>query len=147
MKYALTGPRGAIFQILDTAPVGQDSTEITNAQAAEAEAIRADKDIPFLINGAVTSRKIQREAGNQMRWNEETSQFEITVIVIPPEQQIRNLWAGLTADEKAGVYTYAPAAILAWERGEMEVMVKLILTNTSPEIADLKTAIEAILNA
>jgi len=147
MKYALTGPRGAIFQILDTAPVGQDSTEITNAQAAEAEAIRADKDIPFLINGAVTSRKIQREAGNQIRWNEETNQFDITAIVIPPEQQIRNLWAGLTDDEKTAVYTYAPAAILAWERGEMEVMVKLILTNTSPEIADLKTAVEAILNA
>ena len=61
------------------------------------------------------------------------------------EDQIRDLWAGLTADEKAGVYTYAPSAILAWERGEMDVMVKLILSNTHPEIADLKTAVKAIL--
>ena len=61
------------------------------------------------------------------------------------EDQIRDLWAGLTADEKAGVYTYAPSAILAWERGEMDVMVKLILSNTHPEIADLKTAVESIL--
>ena len=65
--------------------------------------------------------------------------------VLTPAEQIKDLWASLTDDEKAAVYTYAPNAILAWERDEMGVMIKLILANTEPAIATLKESVKAIL--
>lgn len=62
-----------------------------------------------------------------------------------PSEQIKALWASLDDEAKADVYTHAPNAILAWERDEMSVMIKLIIANETPEIAPLKTAVKSIL--
>ena len=151
MKYALTGPRGAIFQILDTAPVGQDYTEITNDQAAEAAAIRADKDIPFLINGEVTSRKLQRDAGNQMRWNNETNQFDITSIPIPVPQLI-TAWQAqaalkLTQHGAGTLYDAVVAALAAMPDGAPKIVAQTAFDKdakfdrSSPTIASIATAL------
>lgn len=55
MKYAITGPRGRIFRVLDTEPLGgQSFTEITDEQATTVESSETPL---FIINGELKSQE------------------------------------------------------------------------------------------
>ena len=90
MKYAIVGPRGRVFKVLDQpAPLAVEISEDIANQIANI------KD-PILIDGVVTNRLLEREAGFRLEWNEETKSWNRTVIVkpVPPTvtaTQIR-LW-------------------------------------------------------
>ncbi len=64
----------------------------------------------------------------------------------PAQAALRSWWASRTEDEQTDVYTHAPNALLAWERGDMGVMIKLILANQSPELAELKTQVKEMIS-
>jgi len=78
-----------------------------------------------------------------------TSEHVFPAIMADPplsaDDQIRALWASLDDATKAMVYTHASNAILAWERGEIGVMIALIMSNDTPELTSLKGAITSII--
>ena len=71
MKYAIISARGSIRKIFDEKPEEQDTIEISDAKATEAQALIDAKEQPVLFEGEITTRKAEREAGNRFRWDAE----------------------------------------------------------------------------
>lgn len=65
---------------------------------------------------------------------------------LSPTEKLSEWWKVLDDNSKALIYKHAPDAILAWEREETGVMVKLILTNETPELQPLRDTVEAMIN-
>jgi hypothetical protein len=87
MKYAILGPRHAINRLRDTPPIIQVAfVGITDEQATQIEAIRLDKKLPLLIDGEITTREAQREAGFQVSWDEVENKLVKTVIPPVPRE-------------------------------------------------------------
>jgi hypothetical protein len=82
MKYAIVGPRGRIFRILDEP--NARTVEISDALAAKAAAMRN----AILHDGDVTNPQLQREAGFKFQWNEAVGEWERTAIVLPVPSQV-----------------------------------------------------------
>ena len=79
MKYAIVGPRGRVIKILNE---GTNSTiEISDEIASQ---IENTKDA-LLINGVVTNHRLEREAGYNLKWNEETKSWDRIAIVKPKQ--------------------------------------------------------------
>jgi len=96
-------------------------------------------------------RQVSQELLDQDTATETLQIVDDEVVVVPrpvveksQAEKIGAVWESLSDDDKANVYTYAPNAILAWEREEMSVMIKLILANDAPQIADLKEVVKMI---
>jgi hypothetical protein len=63
MKYAITGPKGAIFNIVDVEPTGgQTYSEISDADAAIVE---ASEDRFFIVDGVLMTADEFRAARQQ----------------------------------------------------------------------------------
>jgi hypothetical protein len=113
MKYAILGPRKGILNIRDTATA--QTVELTDEQAAAAEALRAAKKIPFFIDGEVTSMEEMRTKGVP-RFNEETSTWEYLPAPTPPTPPVpRSVdgWRMKAALELQGLLTTVEGAIAA----------------------------------
>lgn len=82
MKYAVVDPRGRVFKVLDEAT--PRTIEISDEVANQ---IKNIKD-PILIDGVVTSRILQREAGYNLRWNEDNKSWDKLVIKKPVPNSI-----------------------------------------------------------
>ena len=66
MKYAITGPAGRIFRIVDTEPTEAPRySEISDADAATVE---ASDDVFFIVDGALKTQSEFREAKQQERY-------------------------------------------------------------------------------
>lgn len=90
MKYAIVGPRGRVIRVLNEAT--NSTIEISDDIASQ---IENTKDA-ILINGVITNHRLEREAGYNLKWNEETKSWDRIAIVkpVPPSvtaTQIR-LW-------------------------------------------------------
>jgi len=86
MKHAILGPRKAIMRILDEE--NDRTVAISNAKAQLANEIKERNELPFYIDNQITSRKIEIEKGNMMRWDEETETWDISKRPIPVPRQI-----------------------------------------------------------
>lgn len=82
MKYAIVGPRGRIIRVLNEAT--NSTIEISDELASQIENIQD----PILINGVVTNRHLEREAGYNLKWNEETKSWDRIAIVKPVPQSV-----------------------------------------------------------
>lgn len=82
MKYAVVGPRGRVFKVLDKKT--QLSIEISDEIASQ---IENTKDA-LLIDGVVTSHILEREAGLNLRWNEENKVWDRIPIVKPVPKSV-----------------------------------------------------------
>ena len=82
MKYAIVGPRGRVIKVLNEAT--NSTIEISNEIASQ---IENTKDA-LLINGVVTNRRLERESGFNLIWNEETKLWNRIPIVRPVPQSI-----------------------------------------------------------
>lgn len=85
-------------------------------------------------------------------WADDENQVlvEIDDPDVPPPtmaEQLSALWSGLDDDTRTVIYQHAPAVLIAWERHDYSVMSKLILANTAPELAALKSQVAALLPA
>ena len=151
MKYAITDPRGTIRQILDTAPQGRESTEITDAQAASALAIQTDGKQALLIAGQVTSHELLRTEGKRMRWNVETSTMDIETIPIPVPRAITAWQASaalkLTPFGDGTLYDAATAALAGMPDGAEKTVAQTAFekdarfVRASPTIAAIADAL------
>ena len=151
MKYAITDPRGTIRQILDAAPQGRESTEITNAQATAVLAIQSDGKQAFLINGQVTSHELMRTEGKRMRWNAETSTMDIETIPIPVPRAITAWQAAaalkLTPFGDSTLYDATIAALAGMPEGVEKIVAQTAFekdarfVRTSPTIAAIASAL------
>jgi len=84
MKYAITGPRGAIFRIVDEEPqFAQNYAELTDEQA---ETVNNGEGRFFVIDGQL---KTQQEVFNELRWNTETGAWESKPLPPPPPPPAR----------------------------------------------------------
>ena len=73
MKYAITGPRGAIFNIVDVEPTGgQNYSEISDADAAIVE---ASEDRFFIVDGVLLTRDEFFAAKQQERFEAQVAEF------------------------------------------------------------------------
>ena len=91
MNYAILGPRHAILNVRDTAPRdGILYVELTDEQAAQAAAIKADKKLPIWLDNTVTSREAVRASGFRVVWSEE--QEKLVKVALPPPASVP-LWA------------------------------------------------------
>ena len=73
MKYAITGPRGAIFNIVDVEPTGgQNYSEISDADAAIVE---ASEDRFFIVDGVLMTMDEFRAAKQQERFEAQVAEF------------------------------------------------------------------------
>lgn len=77
MKYAIVGPRGRVFKVLDEPrPLAVEiSEDIANQIANTKDAI--------LIDGVVTNHLLEKEAGFRLKWNDETKSWNRIAIVKP----------------------------------------------------------------
>jgi len=73
MKYAITGPRGAIFNIVDEEPTdGQTYSEISDADAATVE---ASEGRFFIVDGVLLTMEEFRAAKQQERYEAQITEF------------------------------------------------------------------------
>ena len=82
MKYAVVGPRGRVFKVLDKK--SPQSIEISDEIATQ---IENTKDA-ILIDGVVTSHLLEREAGINLRWNENNKVWDRIPIVKPVPKSV-----------------------------------------------------------
>jgi hypothetical protein len=149
MKYVILGPRKAITRILDEE--NDRTTAISNAKAQLAQEIKNDGDIPFLIDNQVTSRKLEREKGNMMRWNEETESWNITPVPVPVPRKITSWQARaalkLTSHGDGKLFDAVEAALNALPEGDQKIVILTAWQNNanfernSPTITSLAEAI------
>jgi len=94
MKHAILGPRKAVMRILDEE--NDRTVAISNAKAQLVNEIKEQDEIPFYIDNQITSRKIEIEKGNMMRWDEETETWNISKRPIPVPRLITS-WQAIAA--------------------------------------------------
>jgi hypothetical protein len=82
MKYAIIGPRGRVFKVLDQQT--PSSIEISDEIASQI----ANTQNAMLINGVVTNHQLEKEAGFNLKWNEENKSWERIPIIKPVPQSI-----------------------------------------------------------
>ena len=82
MKYAVVGPRGRVFKVLDKKT--QPSIEISDEIASQ---IENTKDALF-IDGVVTNHLLEQEAGFNLRWNEENKKWDRLPIIKPVPKSV-----------------------------------------------------------
>jgi len=79
-KYAITGPRGAIFRVVDEEPQqAQYYVEITEEQA---QIVAAGNNRFFVIAGEL---KMREDVFEQYKWNNETNEWEEKPLPPPPD--------------------------------------------------------------
>jgi hypothetical protein len=73
MKYAITGPRGLIFRIVDEEPTGAPHySEISDADAATVE---ASDDRYFIVDGTLLTQQALRDQKQQERYEAQITEF------------------------------------------------------------------------
>jgi len=133
MKYVILGPRKAIMIILDEE--NDRTIAISNVKAQKAEQLKQDNDTPFLIDGEVTSRKLEREKGNMMRWNIETESWDITQIAIPVPKKITSWQARaalkLTPMGEGTLFDAVESAIAALPEDNQKIVIQTAWENNA----------------
>ena len=114
--------------------------------------VKAPTGCKYVPNQAMPSEAPQ----DGFRWTRKLTLTEygweevaIPVEDVTPEDAtqgaLKAWWASLPEADQVTVYKNAQDALLAWERGEINVMIQLILTNEAPELATLKAQVAAML--
>ena len=84
MKLAKLGPRKGIWlkETMDQSSnyLLLETIELTDEQAAKAEALRSEDRIPIWFENRVTTRR-DESVGHNFQWDQETSNFIKTAIV------------------------------------------------------------------
>jgi hypothetical protein len=119
MKHARLSHRNTIRQILDEA--GEDTVEITEEQAAEVAAIRADKKVPIWFDGRVTTHQAE-SVGHRFRWDEEAGDYTKTVRVPPVPKSLSN-WRVKAVLDMQGLTDTVDAAIAALPDGNEKIVI------------------------
>ena len=73
MKYAITGPKGAIFNIVDVEPT--DSPHYSEISDADAATVEASEDRFFIVDGVLTTQEEFRAAKQQERYEAQITEF------------------------------------------------------------------------
>lgn len=127
MKYVRLTPRKVIMEIRDEKPqFGDNWVEISNAKAAEAQALKDNRQLPILFENAITTRIKEFESGNRFRWDEELGDYVRTPIpvYVPPSITPLQLRKALNAaglrDTIESIMANAPRETVdAWEYATM----------------------------
>lgn len=77
MKYAVVGPRGRVFKVLDQPK--PSTIEISDEIASQIE----NTPNALLIDGVVTNHLLEREKGFRLEWNEENTAWNRLPIIKP----------------------------------------------------------------
>ena len=73
MKYAITGPKGAIFNIVDVEPT--DSPHYSEISDADAAIVEASEDRLFIVDGVLMTRDEFFAAKQQERFDAQLTEF------------------------------------------------------------------------
>ena len=73
MKYAITGPKGAIFNIVDAEPT--DAPHYSEISDADAATVEASEDRFFIVDGVLLTQEEFRAAKQQERYEAQITEF------------------------------------------------------------------------
>lgn len=132
MKYAIVGPRGRIFQVLDAPTDG--AVEITDEQTATFNS----SELPvFLVDGELkTLEEVKLEAMSPER----RAAYEAAQNAVP---QSMSAWQARAILEMEGHLAQVESAIAGLEEGPVKIIIKSAWENNA-EFKRGSTAIEAI---
>jgi hypothetical protein len=91
MKHVTVSKRGNIRHIFDKSPSDQKTIIISDAEAAKIQKILDNNELPVLLNNRVTSRNIEREAGNILNWDVSIGELVSSSIPCPMSVSRRGL--------------------------------------------------------
>jgi hypothetical protein len=108
MKNLILNPRGEISHIADSTPdliPGETAVEVSDEVAAQVAAMRAAKQSPMWLDGALTSREAQLAVGIRLRWDDAAKVWTKTAVVVsvPPVITASQLRRQLRVDGKVAV--------------------------------------------
>ena len=102
--------RGSVEAVCDTLPTdiippSITVMEVSDEVAAQAAVMRAAKQIPLWLDGALTSREAQLAAGFRLRWDDTAKVWTKTAVVVPvpPSITASQLRRQLRMDGKVAV--------------------------------------------
>ena len=99
MKYAITGPRGAIFNIVDVEPT--DAPHYSEISDADAATVEASEDRFFIVDGVLMT---QEEGIQKMRRSFIDEKIDNSTDVDEAKEILRNYFAEIRYDfEVAGI--------------------------------------------
>jgi hypothetical protein len=131
MKYAITGPAGRIFQVLDEPTA--ETKQITNAQA---NTVRSSKDPIFLINGEL---KTQAEAQVIRRAEQKAARIAAMTPEELAEYQQREAIQAAYATARATFETMPLGKQALWEPVRARVAEAILSGNIATAIEILQT--------
>ena len=132
MKYAIVGPRGRIFKMLD-APADR-AVELTDEQAAT---VSASESPMFLVDGELQSRK---EFFESQLSPEQRAALEAAKNAVP---QSMTAWQARAILEMEGLLTQVESAIAGLDEGPVKIIIKSAWENNAEFKRD-SLAIEGI---
>jgi len=132
MKYAIVGPQGRIFQVLDAATDG--SVEITDEQAVT---VSSSEEPLFLLEGEL---KTTQEKFVAALSPEKRAAYEAAQNAVP---QSMTAWQARAILEMEGHLAQVESAIAGLEDGPVKIIIKSAWENNA-EFKRGSTAIEAI---
>ncbi len=123
--YARIGPRGGILAVTWSATPLPGTTELTEEQAAEVAALKADKKQPFLFDGVVTTLPAWAAAngGGQARWDTDTNQWTTSPSPTAPVPRSLPNWRIKAALDLQGLTPTVDAALAAMPEGPGKIVV------------------------
>jgi hypothetical protein len=131
MKYAITGPAGRIFQVLDEPT--EETKEITNVQA---NIVSSSKDLLFLINGEL---KTQAEAQAIRRAEQKAAR----IAAMTPEELVlyrqREALQAAHATAQAAFETLPLGKQILWEGLRAKVSESILSGNIATAVEILQT--------
>lgn len=132
MKYAITGPRGRIFKMLDAPSEG--AVELTDEQAAS---VAASESPMFLVDGELQSEK---EFFVSRMSPEQRAAYEAAKNAVP---QTMTAWQARAILEIEGLLTQVESAIAELDEGPAKIIIKSAWENNAEFKRD-SLAIEGI---
>ena len=120
MKYAIVGPQGRIFQIINNPTDG--AVEITEEQAVT---VNSSKEPLFLIGGELKTIKEKFVAAMSA---EQRAAYEATKNAVP---QSMTAWQARAILEMEGLLTQVESAIAGLDEGPVKIIIKSAWENNA----------------
>jgi hypothetical protein len=136
MKHAILGPRKGVIEILDEE--NSRTTPISDELAEFAAELKNNKQMPYFINGEITSYQIELAKGNSMEWNESSGSWDIVPLPPPPIEipSAISAWQAraalkLTPLENGNLFDVVEQAIYSLPDGPQKIVIQTAWENNA----------------
>lgn len=149
MKYAIIGPRKAVFRIVDSETVpepisGNVAVEISNEQETEINSMKENKEIVVYWNNIFTSRQRLAYDGIGLRFNDDTKEMEEIQVPLPPiERRLKRVFDSLPVEAKPSFLPIAAGMKWSVDNGDVNSARALLSATDVP--VELQAAKDAML--